>query len=224
MRLGVICFLVSVFGGAAFADALISVSATAGPQQCEQSSAASVSCNATSSVYVPAAQFYSPVWAGGNLSFGPTSSPDGLGPQSIGPLDYTLQGNWNMGQGIGVAGQAAISFTATIDLPADSGNWIFYGSSYDATDDPGGAIGAIEVITSDGSGSIGGAPSEFGIIHASGPFSVTLDISDTVQQADSSNNFSFELRMVDPVSTPEPGTLVLLLMGSPALFLLKRSK
>ncbi|MBV9761123.1 MAG: hypothetical protein JO340_11210 [Acidobacteriaceae bacterium] len=158
MRLGIVCLLVTVFGGGAFADALLSVSATAGSQQCEQFSAASASCGADSSVYVPAGQFYSPVSAQGYLSFEPTGSPDGLGPSTVGTQDYTLQGNWNMGQGIGLVGQAGMSFMATINLPSDSGDWVFYGWSSDATDDQGGALGAIEVVTSNGDGWIGGSP------------------------------------------------------------------
>jgi hypothetical protein len=223
MRLGIVYLLITAFGGGAFADALLSVNAAAGPQQCVQSSAASASCNASASVYVPAGQFYSPVWAGGNFSFGPTAAPDGLGPATIGTLDYTLQGNWNMGQGIAVAGQAQMSLTATIDLPSDSGNWIFYGSSSDSTDDNGGLVESIQIVTSGGDGAISGSLSQFEIDHTPGdPFSVTLNVSDTVEEAESSNNFNFELRMVDPVSTPEPGTWTLLLAGLPILFLLKR--
>lgn len=225
MRLGIIWLLVPIFGGTAFADALLSVSATAGQQQCDQFSAASASCTATSSVYVPAGQFYSPVSAAGSIAFGPTASPGGLslGPQTIGTLDYSLQADWNMGQGIGLTGQAAVSLTATIDLPIDSGNWIFYGLSYDATDDQGGAVGPIQIVTSGGDGWIEGSPSQFTVEHTPGtPFSVAIAVSDSIQEADSSNDFDFQLRMIDPVSAPEPSTWLLLLAVAPLLFLLKK--
>ena len=218
MRL--LCLLVAITGGTVWGDALVSISATAGAQGCSRAGASSASCSVSSSVYVPAGQFYSPVSAGGNIFFAPTDlTAISLGPQAAGPLDYTLQGNWSMGQGIGLSGQAGVTLTASIDLPADSGDWAFYGDSYDATDDQGGGVGAIEIVTTDGSGWIEGAPSWFTISHTPGtPFSVSIDVSDFVQSADSSDDFDFQVRMVDPVATPEPATwplvgIALLLFG-----------
>lgn len=223
MRLGVVCLLIVVCCGSVFADALLSVSATAGAQSCSQTSAVSATCNANSSVYVPAGQFYSPVSASGSISFGPTSSPAALGPQSIGTLDYSLQGNWAMGEGIGVSGEAAAALTATIHLPSDSGNWTFYGTSYDTTDDEGGAVGPIGIVTTDGNGAIEGSLSEFTVAHTPGTeFSVTIRVSDFVQESDSSNDLGFQLRMVDPVSTPEPATLLLIICTLPLTLLFRK--
>lgn len=226
MRLGIVCLLLSAPGGLVFADALVSVSATAGTQSCTQATAASASCSVSSSVYVPAGQFYSPVSAEGNIAFGATGSPAALslGPPTAGPLDYSLQSNWAMGQGIGLSGQVAVSLTAFINLPSDSGNWAFYGSSYDATDDEGGGIGPIQIVTTDGSGWIlGGSASPFTIAHTPGtPFSVSINVSDFVQDADSSNDFDFQLRMVDPVTTPEPATWLLAGCGLIAGILLRK--
>jgi hypothetical protein len=221
MRLGILCLLVPALSGLAFADALLSISATAGTQSCSQASAASASCSVSSSVYLPAGQFYSPVSAGGSISFGPTSFQGALGPQTPGPLDYSLQGNWAMGQGIGLSGQAAVSLTASINLLSDSGNWTFYGTSYDATDDQGGELGPIQIVTTDGSGWIlGGSASSFTVDHTPGtPFSVSLSVSDIVEESNSSNDFNFDVRMVDPIATPEPATWLLVHCAAPLAFL-----
>jgi len=212
MRWGILCLLVPTLGGPVFADALLSVSATAGAQSCSQTAASSASCSVSSSMSVAAGQFYSPVSAGGSIEFGSTDLATlSLGPPAVGPLDYSLEGDWSMGQGIGLSGQAGVTLTASLDLPSDSGNWTFYGTSYDATDDQGGGIGPIEIFTTDGNGWIlGGSPSSFTVSHTPGtPFSVFIDVSDVVQAADSSNNLDFQLRMVDPISTPEPATWML---------------
>ena len=228
MRLGIVCLLMPVLGGSVFADALLSVSATAGTQSCQQSSTASASCSVNSSVYVPAGQFYSPVSASGSISFGVTSSPAALslGPPALGTLDYSLQGDWTMGQGIGLSGQAAASLSASINLPSDSGNWTFYGTSYDATDDQGGGVDSIQIVTSNGDGWVwGSAAAPFTIVHTPGtPFAVTVDVSDSVQQVDSSNNFDFALRMVDPVDTPEPATWLLVLSALASGLLFRKAR
>jgi hypothetical protein len=211
MRLS-IPLLVLAVGAPAFADTLLSVSAAAGAQNCYQASAASASCTVSSSVYVPAGEFYSPVTAGGSISFAPSASPGTLGPQTLSSLDYTLQGTWYMAQGLGLSGQAAVTLNATIDLPADSGNWVFYGSSYDATDDSGGQLGPIQIITSDGTGSISGSFSSFTIDHTPGtPLSLSLSLPDFVGEADSSNDLNFDIRMTDPIATPEPASWLLML-------------
>lgn len=212
MRWGIFCLLVATLGGPVFADALLSVSASAGAQSCSQTAASSASCSVSSSVYVAAGQFYSPVSAGGSIAFESTGlAALSIGPQAVGPLDYSLEGDWAMGQGIGLSGEAGVTLTASLDLPSDSGNWTFYGTTYDATDDQGGGIGPIEISTTDGNGWImGGSPSSFTVAHTPGtPFSVLIDVSDVVQAADSSNNLDFQLRMVDPISTPEPATWML---------------
>lgn len=227
MRLGILCVLVPALGGCVFADALLSISATAGAQSCSQAAASSASCTVSSSVYVPAGQFYSPVSAGGSVSFSPTDlAALSVGPQTMGPLDYSLQGEWTMGQGIGISGQAQVTLTATIDLPSNSGNWTFYGTAYDATDDQGGGVGPLEIVTTDGSGWISDGPlSSFTVAHSPGnPFSVLISVSDSVQAADSSNDFDFQVRMVDPVSTPEPATWLLLLCAAPLGFLFRKGR
>ena len=227
MRLGILCLLVPVLGGPVFADALLSVSAIAGAQSCSNASSSSASCNVNSSVYVPAGQFYSPVSAGGSLSFAPTDlAAPSLGPQTIGPLDYSLQGNWSMGQGIGLSGQAQVTLSATINLPSDSGNWTFYGTAYDVTDDQGGGVGSIQIVTTDGSGWISDDPlASFTIAHTPGtPFSVLIDVSDSVQASDSTNDFDLQLRMVDPIATPEPATWLLVLCALPVIFLFRKRR
>jgi hypothetical protein len=220
-----ISVLVLAVGGPAFADTLLSVSAAAGTQNCSQASAASASCSVSSSVYVPAGDFYSPVTAGGSISLGYTGAPGTLGPQTLASLDYTLQGSWYMAQGIGLSGQAAVTLDATIDLPSDSGNWVFYGSSYDATDDSGGQLGPIQIITTDGTGSISGSFSSFTIDHTPGaPISVSLSLPDFVGEADSSNTLNFDIRMTDPVATPEPATWLLLLPALGLGWLVKKPR
>jgi hypothetical protein len=222
MRVWFFCLFVGMLGGSALADTALSVTASAGAQSCSQTGTASASCSVSSSVPVDG-EFNSPVYANGSLSFGPTNLGGSPGPQSVGPLDYSLQGNWAMGQGIGLSGQAAATLSASIDLPSDSGDWTFYGSSYDATDDQGGAVGPIEIVTSDGNGWISGESSSFTIAHTPGtPFSVWLNASDLVEQADSSNQLDFDVRMVDPVATPEPATWLLLVGIVPGAFLLRK--
>jgi hypothetical protein len=226
MRWGTLCLVLPVLGGTVFADTLLSVNAAAGSQTCSQASAASASCSVSSTVYVPAGQFSSPVSAGGSISFASTGSPEaiGLGPSAAGPLDYTLQGNWSMGQGIALSGQAAVSLSATIDLPSSSANWTFYGDSYDATDDQGGGLGPIEIVTSNGDGWIYNGTS-FTIAHTPGtPFSVSVDVSDLVEESDSSNNLDFAVRMVDPIATPEPATWLLVACAVPIGFLVRTAR
>jgi hypothetical protein len=224
MRVGFFCLSVAMLSGSASADALLSIAASAGTQSCSQTGTASASCSVNSTVSVAGGQFNSPVYAGGAISYGATNLGAGSpGPPSVGPLDYSLEGNWAMGQGIGLSGQAAVTLSASIDLPSGSGNWTFYGTGYDATDDQGGAVGPIEIVTSDGSGWISGAASSFTIAHTPGtPFSVWLNASDLVEEADSSNQFNFEVRMVDPVATPEPGTWLMVLGSVPGLLLLRK--
>jgi hypothetical protein len=230
MRWGLLCAFAAMAGAVmagrpVFADTLLSVSAAAGTQSCSQSSAVAAFCTVSSTVSLPGGGFSSPVYAGGSLSFGPTNFGAGSpGPQTVGPLDYSLEGNWAMGQGIGLSGQAAVTLSASILLPSDSGNWTFYGSTFDATDDQGGGVGAIQIVTSDGSGWIQAGPdSSFTVAHTPGtPFSVSLNLSDLVEAADSSNQFDFDLRMVDPVSTPEPATWMLVLCALPGIFLLTK--
>jgi hypothetical protein len=218
MRLVWAGLLLPVLHIIANADALLSVTATAGTQSCQmQSSNGSASCSASGTVFVPAGAFDSPVNASGALTFGHTQYTDAmsLGPPSIGTLDYTLAGNWSMGQGIGLNNQASVSLSAVLTLPAQSGNWTFYSSIFDATDDSGGEIGPIEIVTSDGSAWLaGGFPSSVTIPHPAGtPFAVSLELSDFVAQADSSNNLTLDLRMVDPIAAPEPGSATTALLG-----------
>jgi hypothetical protein len=225
MRVGFFCLIAAMLGGSASGDTLLSISASAGPQSCSQTGTASASCSVSSTIPVAGGQFNSPVYAGGSISFGSTNLGGSPGPQTIGPLDYSLEGYWAMGQGIGLSGQAAVTVTALIELPSDSGNWTFYGSSYDATDDQAGAVGPIEIVTSDGSGWISGAASSFTIAHTPGtPFSVWLSASDLVEEADSSNQFDFDIRMVDPVATPEPATWLLILVALPGILLLRKPR
>lgn len=227
MRLAILCLLVPVLSGPLFADALLSISASAGTQSCSQASPSSASCNVSASVYVPGGQFYSPVSAGASLSFAPTNlAASSLGPQTAGPLDYSLQGDWTTGQGIGLSGQAQVTLTATINLPSSSGNWTFYGTMYDATDDPGGGVGPIQIVTTDGSGWISDGPlSSFTIAHTPGtPFSVLINLSDSVQAADSSNDMDFQIRMVDPIATPEPATWLLVFCTLPVGFLFRKGR
>jgi hypothetical protein len=202
----------------AHADALLSITAAAGAQTCHrQSSSGTASCSASGSVWVPAGQFDSPVNASGTLSFGHTGESEAmsLGPQSISALDYSLAGSWSMGQGIGLSNQASMSLSATLTLPAQSGDWTFYSSVFDATDDSGGAVGPIQIVTTDGSAWLsGGFPATVTIHHPSGtPIVVSVELSDFVAQADSSNNLSFDLRMMDPVAMPEPSTLLSVVLG-----------
>jgi hypothetical protein len=194
----------------ASAGSLLSVNATAGPQSCQMQSASGVaSCSATASVPVPGGQFASPVSAAGTVSFGETPY------SSAGPLDYTLSAEWNMGQGIGLSSQASMSIAADLTLPSDSADWTFYLSVQDATDDSGGALGPIQIVTTDGSAWLSaGFPSTMTIDHPIGtPFEVSLDLADLVAESDSTNNLTFDLRMVDPVAAPEPLTLPTALFG-----------
>src|ERR1700761_8193580 len=112
-----VCLLPLVLGTMANADTLLSVAATAGTQSCAQQAAgANASCGVSSSVFVPAGPLYSQASASGNLAFGRSGGNDlSLGPQSIGPLDYSLQGNWSMGEGIGLSNQASVSLTAVLN-------------------------------------------------------------------------------------------------------------
>ena len=128
-----------------------------------------------------------------------------------------------MGQGIGLNDEVSATLTASIDLPSDSGDWVFYGASYDATDDTAGEVGPVQIVTTNGTHWISSStPSMFAIAHAPGtPLSVSIDISDYVEQAQSSNNFDFELRMVDPVAVPEPATWLLIVSALSLLFVLR---
>jgi hypothetical protein len=202
----------------ATADALLSVTATAGPESCQvQSASGSASCSASANVFVPAGQFDSPATASGAISFGRTtySQAVSLGPQPVVALDYSLAGNWSMGQGIGLSDQAGVSFNATLTLPSQSGDWTFYSSVFDATDDSGGELGPIQIVTTDGSAWLaGGFPSAVTIHHPAGtPFVVSLQISDFVAQADSSNTLTFDLRLIDPLASPEPLPLATAILG-----------
>lgn len=229
MRLVWLLPLVLTLGIRANADTSLSVTATAGAQSCaDQAASASASCGVSSSVFVPAGQLYSPASASGTLSFGRSGGSEmmALGPPSIGTLDYSLQGNWSMGEGIGLSDQASVSLTAVLNLPQNSGNWTFYGTSYDATDDAGGGVGAIEIITSNGDGWISGSsPSSFTISHHYGtPFSVSLDVFDFVSQGQSSNDFYFDLRMVDPIAAPELPTWFAVFSGLLVMLALAKSQ
>jgi hypothetical protein len=225
MRLAWAMFAALVLGRMAAADALLSVSATAGSESCQQAAAASASCSVSSSIYVPGGQFYSPASASGNVSFGATVFPETLllGPQGVQSLDYFLNANWSMGQGIALNDEASVELSASIELPANSGDWIFYGASYDATDDEGGEIGPIQVVTSAGTTWISGSgTSAFTIAHTPGtPLSLSINLSDYVAEAQSSNNLQFELRMLDPISTPEPASWALILAASVSLLALR---
>jgi hypothetical protein len=205
----------------ATAGSLLSVNATAGPQSCQMQSASGIaSCSTSASVLVPGGQFASPVTAGGTVSFGETPY------SNAGPLDYTLSAYWNMGQGIGLSGQASVSIAANLTLPSDSGDWTFYLSLQDSTDDSGGALGPIQIVTTDGSAWLSsGFPSTFTVNHPVGtPLDVSLDLSDFVAESDSSNNLTFDLRMVDPVAAPEPLTLTTLLFGLAGVITLIRKR
>ena len=124
-----------------------------------------------------------------------------------------------MGQGIGLNNQASVTLSATVTLPSNSANWTFYTSVLEQTDDSGGGIGPVQIVTSDGSTWVGGGfPSSFTVSHASGtPFVVSFELSDFVAEADSSNNLWFDLRMIDPIAAPEPRTLVGVLLGLTAV-------
>jgi hypothetical protein len=225
MRLYWAGLLLPVLHTLSIADPLLSVTTTAGPQSCQtQSTSGTASCSASANVFVAAGQFNSPVSASGALTFGPTQYADAIavGPQSIGALDYTLSANWSMGQGIGLSNQAGVSLSAVLTLPAQSGNWTFYSSLFDATDDSGGEVGAIEILTTDGNAWLSGSsPSSASIAHPFGtPFVVSLELSDFVAQADSSNNLSLDLRMVDPIAAPEPLSITTVLLGFSALLTL----
>lgn len=218
MRLLWAGLLIPVLQITASAGTLLSVSAVAGAQSCQtQSTTGIASCSVSANVPIPAAQFDSPVSASGTISFGHTAYSAGtlLGPQSVGTLDYSLAGSWSMGQGIGLNDQVSVSLSAALTLPTHSGDWTFYSSVFDATDDSGGALGPIQIVTTDGNIWLsGGFPSTMTIHHAVGtPFVVSIELSDFVADADSSNNLSFDLRMVDPISTPEPFTLFTALLG-----------
>jgi hypothetical protein len=209
------------------ADVLLSVTATAGPQTCQaQSTSGTASCTASANVFVPAGQFNSPVSASGTLTFGHTeySQAISLGPESVGALDYSLNANWSMGQGIGLSNQASMTLHAVLTLPAESGDWTFYLSVFDATDDSGGGLGPIEIVTTDGTAWLSdGFPSSATIHHPAGtPFVVSLDLADFVAEADSSNTLSFDLRMVDPVAAPEPSSLFTALLGLVGTILLAK--
>jgi hypothetical protein len=135
----------------ATAGSLLSVNATAGPQSCQMQSASGIaSCSASASVLVPGGQFASPVTAAGTVSFGETQY------STAGPLDYTLSAYWNLGQGLGLTGQASLSIAANLTLPSDSGDWTFYLTLQDATDDSGGALGPVQIVTTDGSAWLSG--------------------------------------------------------------------
>jgi hypothetical protein len=53
---------------------------------------------------------------------------------------------------------------------------------------------------------------------------VSIDLSDFVAQADSSNNLAFDLRMVDPVAAPEPLTFPTLLLGLAGVLTLTKAR
>lgn len=226
MRLVWAGLLLTTLQMTAYADSLLSVIATAGPQTCQAQSTRSASCSASANVFIPAGQFESPATASGSLTFGRTGYAGilSLGPQSVGALDYSLAANWSMGQGIGLSAQASVSLSAVLTLPAESGDWTFYSSVFDATDDAGGELGPIQIVTTDGTVWLSGgfAPGQTVHHQAGTPFVVSIDVSDFVAQADSSNNLAFDLRMIDPVSAPEPLTLLSGVLGVAAILMLIR--